>query len=373
MQNKSNGNYTEEQVMEMLHSKYHIRQIDFRYDLLDKFENKKFTLQSVESGEISMSSLSSYIKRTARFRIREESSENINWLGDRIQPFMLLKMPDGNWIEWSLGIFLLSSPTRKKDIRVYRDVEAFDGIQILKEDKITHRFTALKDSKYIDDNVIPLLQEAGITKINIQASTELLSVDREWKKGTPKIQIINELLKDINYTELWVDEWGYFISKKYISPNDRGVDYTYIDDNLSIMLEDIEEELDTFNVPNKWSVSLSNVEVAPLTSVFINNNANSPTSYANRGYYVTSEKEIDYISSQQALDEYTQRLAYEENQIHGNVNFRTEIMPFHSYNDILYVRNLDMSIGDKYEEVGWTLPLNDTTEMTHTVRKVVSL
>lgn len=63
--------YTTEEIMDILQMKYGTREVRFRYDLLDENENKKGELYEVESGEITFSAFSD-IKRTARFKLREE-------------------------------------------------------------------------------------------------------------------------------------------------------------------------------------------------------------------------------------------------------------------------------------------------------------
>ncbi|MGC7873915.1 hypothetical protein ACPUYX_20800, partial [Desulfosporosinus sp. SYSU MS00001] len=148
MQSLNIGGYTQQQVMDVLHMKNCSRNIKFRYDLLDKNEIKKSTLSTVVSGEIDMQYMAD-IKRTAKLKIEDDGS--INWLSDRIQPFFMLQMPDLNWIEWSLGIFLLSTPTRiEENNKIYRDVEAYDGLQILKDDKFTERYTIAQGTNYYD-------------------------------------------------------------------------------------------------------------------------------------------------------------------------------------------------------------------------------
>ncbi|GAA0313840.1 hypothetical protein GCM10008967_00410 [Bacillus carboniphilus] len=91
MQPLARGGYTEQEVKDALHGKYAPRRIRFRYDLLDKEDKFIKTLDTVESGEVSMASLAS-IKRTARFKMKDDGE--INWLSDRIQPFVELKIPE---------------------------------------------------------------------------------------------------------------------------------------------------------------------------------------------------------------------------------------------------------------------------------------
>lgn len=370
MQSLAIGGYTQQQVMDALHAKYRPRSVKFRYDLLDKNEIKKSTLSTVVSGEIDMQYMAD-IKRTAKFKI--EDTGEINWLSDRIQPFFMLQMPDMNWVEWSLGIYLLSTPTRVEvDQKIYRDVEAYDGLQILKDDKFIQRYTIPAGANYYTAG-ITILQSAGITKFNIQQTDKVLPADKEWAPGTTKLQAINELLADLNYTPLWVDEWGFYTSSLYRTPQIRAVDYTYANDELSIMYNGLQDTLDLFAVPNSWTVVASNAETAPLSSSYTNSNPNSMTSTVSRGRTITDFQTIDSIADQSSLDAYVQKLAFEASQVYGYVQFETAIMPMHSYNDILQINYSYMGISDKYSETGWSMPLEVGGKMKHEVRKVVSI
>lgn len=71
MKDLSRQGYTHQEVLDILRMKTGAREVRFRYDLLDENENKKGELYEVESGEINFSAFSD-IKRTARFRLREE-------------------------------------------------------------------------------------------------------------------------------------------------------------------------------------------------------------------------------------------------------------------------------------------------------------
>ena len=63
--------YSSQEVLDILRMKYGTREVRFRYELLDENELKKGELYEVESGEVKFSAFSD-IKRTARFRLREE-------------------------------------------------------------------------------------------------------------------------------------------------------------------------------------------------------------------------------------------------------------------------------------------------------------
>ena len=74
MRDLSNGRYSHDEVLEVLHSKKGSREIRFRYDLLTKDEEKKLELFDVESGEIEFQAFNT-IKRTARFKIKDTNEK----------------------------------------------------------------------------------------------------------------------------------------------------------------------------------------------------------------------------------------------------------------------------------------------------------
>jgi hypothetical protein len=276
------------------------------------------------------------------------------------------------WIEFPLGIFLLSSPTRKDENNsVYRDVEAYDGLLILRDDKFDTRYTVRAGTNY-RQAVIDILASAGITKHNIEQTDKVLPVDMEFAPGTEKLEAINALLQAINYTPLYVDVYGYFTSMTYRSPSIRAAEYTYKDDELSIIYAGMEEELDLFNVPNKWVVVCSNAEQS-LMSSYTNSNPNSPTSTVNRGRTIVDYREVTDIADQQSLDAYVQRIAFEASQVYGKLTFETALNPLHDYMDVLEIDYSPLGIKGKYVETGWTMPLKAGARMKHEVRKVVSI
>lgn len=401
MQELAQKGHTRQTVINALQMKAGSRQIKFRYDLLDKNDNYKKTLTNVIDGEISMSAFAD-IKRTARFTVKDDNS--IDWLNDRIQPFYMLKInkqviiivygilagqknageficgkgketvqtTKSDWLEWPLGIFILSSPKKQDNIIITREVEAYDLSQILIDDKFADRYAINAGTNYITA-IKSLLEGAGITKINIAATDKTLSTAREFEIGTTKLSAINKLFSEINYTQIIVDEYGYFVSSPYRSPSDRVAEYTYKDDSMSIMAQGVSEELDLFNVPNKWVAVLSNPELEPLSSVYENNNPNSITSTVSRGRTIVDFREVDNIADQESLDAYVQRIANNASQVYGYINFETAIMPMHSYSDVLDLGYSKLGIVGKYSETNWTLPLQAGAIMKHQCRRVVNI
>jgi len=359
--------YTEQEVIKALHSS---REIKFKYNLLNKDEVKIGELTTLDNGNIIYVDSLAEIKRTASFVFKENETKDIDFLNDRIQPMFCLKMPN-DYIEWSLGIFLLNSPTREENYNdILRKVTAYDSNLILKEDKFDNRYRIAANTNYINA-INNIINGAGIRKINIVDNGYTLNKDKEFEIGTNKLEAINALLKEMNYTTLCVDKNGYFISKPYVLPTYLNAEYSYKNDDMSIIYNGAIDELDLFNVPNKWVVTASNPEEIPLTSIYVNNLPSSKTSIYSRGRTITKVKQIDSILNQQKLNEYTKKLAIEDSQVYGRIIFDTALMPHHSYNNILFIDHSDFGISTKYEETSWRMDLSLKGRMNHECRRVV--
>lgn len=306
------------------------------------------------------------------------ATTKIDYLSDRIKPHMEIEMPDGKWVAFSLGVFLLSSPTRYDGVNgeVYREIEAYDGLLILDEDKVTSIYTVPAGTKYTDA-VKSILNSAGVAgtiQHMIEDSTKTLTAAKEFKTGTSKLAAVNELLTAINYTPLWVDSEGFFQAYPYVSPAERYTDYLYEDNQLSVTYNGMEEELDLNSVPNIWSAVESNPDKpAPLMTRLTNADPNSPTSTVSLGRRVVDFREVDEMADQATLNLYVRRIAFEANQIFGKLKFKTALMPFHEYSDILHVRYAPLGVDHQFSETNWKMELRAGGAMEHEVRRVVSI
>jgi hypothetical protein len=366
------GGYNKADVINQLHAKAGVREIKFRYDLLNRHEIKIGELSGTPSGNsINFNSLAE-IKRTAHFNFKETELIEIDWLNDRVQPVFILRMNDGNYIEWSLGNFLLSSPTRKDNFGIWREIEAYDASQILQEDKFTNRYRITGGTKYVDA-ISTIINSAGIRKINIISSSTTIANDKEFEIGTSKLEAINTLLTEINYTSIWVDTDGYFKSTPYILPSNREVEYQYRTNDLSIMYEGATNELDLFNVPNTWVVTATNPEKLPLVSKYTNDLLTSKTSTVNRGRVIVDYSQVNDIFDQVTLDAYTKRIAYNASQVYEKFTFETCCMPHHSYMNMLFVEYKNLEISAKFTETDWEMELQAGGKMKHNVRKVIMI
>lgn len=359
--------YTKEEVKKQLHTD---RVIKFRYDLLNRHDMKIGELTVLPGGLITLNSLAQ-IKRTANFKIKEIS--DVDWLNDRIQPVFSLRMPDGGWAEWPLGIFLMSSPMSRLENNVrFRETECYDKSLVLVEDKFEDRYLIPAGTSY-SDAIELILSSSGIWKTNITQHSGSTAVDKEFEIGMSRLTAVNQLLSEINYTSLWVDEYGYFVAKPYVIPSDREAEYEYRNDDLSIIFPGSVQEEDLFSVANKWVLSVSNPEREPLRSVYVNDVPASRTSTISRGRTIVDFRELEDVFDKATLDNKAKRYAYEASQIYGKFTFETALMPHHSYSDVLHIEHSEHEISTKYTETSWSMKLSHAGRMRHEARRVIHI
>jgi hypothetical protein len=365
--------YQSHEIDNMLRMRGNSRKVTFRYDLLNKNDIKIGELDGI-TGKVSYGDFRQ-IKRTATFTLNEYLQREIDYLSDQIQPFFILEMPDGSTVEWSLGIFLLSSPSRSINGEFKnRDIGAFDKSIIVDETRLNDRYFIPQGMEYTG-SMIKLLQMAGILKFNIPISNSLMKSDREFPIGEKIKDVFNQLASEINYTSLYVDELGYVRSEPYILPNMRPITQTYKADRDSIILPQLTESLDLAGRFNVFTRVSSDLEAGTeYVSTFKNSNILSPISILNRGREITSFDVVENISSQQQLDNLVKRIATENSQAYTHLSFSTALMPTHGSTDTLYldipaISNTPM----KFTETAWEMDLRFNGVMTHEARKVIEL
>ena len=337
-----------------------MRTIKFRYLLLDKNDNFKKELSCIESCSISYSSLTR-LKSSATIKMREDA--DIDYFNDRIKPICIL-----NEVEYPLGVFLICSPNRDLFIKTTRSVTLYSKLHVLEDDKVLERYYVPAGTNVVYE----CRRLLGDYLVNITESNKTLSVGKEWEIGTEKIEIINDLLASINYTGLRVDENGYYVSTPYVLPTEREVEFTYQPGVESILMRDMSEGLDFFNIPNVIIRYTNNEEInPPLRAIYENNNASSPTSTVNRGRVIVDAAEVTDVADMATLTAVCKRDAYELTDKYSHVEFQTAINPQHGYMNCILLKNYD--INDKYIETSWSMDCKVGGKMKHTCRKVVNI
>ena len=343
------------------------RTLAFRYERYDKNNLFLGPFSGIIDGSVDHASFAD-IAGTAKFSIK--SIEGIDWSNDRCKPFVRLKMPDGKYAEWSMGLFLLSSPAMSPG--KIREIDAYDQSFILLMDKVSDRYSVASGS-VVTEVISTILAGAGIPLRTVVPSALTLPTARDWDPGTPKATIVNALLSSINYQALWFDGDGYAVCRPYMSPSVSPTGWTYRDDASSMLTREGSRTLDLFDVPNKWVLYVSDPDRPPLRSEYTNASMSSPTSTASRGFTIVDYREETDAVDQATLDAKVAIIAYGASQIYEKVVINTGLMPMHEHFDVLSLRYGLMNIEDRYQETGWSMSLKVGAKMSHSLRKLVSL
>lgn len=368
----ASGKYSHEEVRKVLHGIYGPRVVRYRYDLISDDGYNLGEIDGVLECQIEVNSMNSKSKRTAKFKLKD--TMDIDFLRDRIQPWMEVQMPDGGWASFPLGVFLLSTPKRvdSSSRMKVREISAYDGLQILVDAKFTERYAVSEGTNYVQA-VLNILEMAGITDTNIAPTNLTLPTAREWGPGVEYLTAINDLLTAINYRSLYVDPYGTFTSYEFVPPYVRAAEYVYADDEESIIHYGVEDELDLYDVPNVFIGMVSEPDRPEMVYVYKNMNPSSPTSVVARGREIVAPPQKFDAADQATLEALVKRWAFEASQVYRKVTFETANMPHHDVDDVYWITYSNLGVYMKVHELSWSMDLRVGGRMKHQVREVTPI
>lgn len=366
MERFERGQWTDSQILDALRGRDGSQTILFRADIIRN--NAKVREITIAPGSSISTNADAAIGRTARFTLYEP----LDWLKEEIKPYMLLQM-GSEYAEFPLGVFIPSTPRRVgTDGANEWIVEAYDRTVILAEDGLDAPLYLAAGTLYLDA-VEDMLAGAGVSNVTIlDYTTTVLPADREFEIGMSKLDVINVLLSEINHNPIHCDVDGRFVLSAFKQPTPDRIDFTYTADALSIISTDTSAETDFYGMPNVFLAICSNPDLdVDYMSVYTNDNPASQFSTIQRGRRIISQTyQPDQIASQEDLDAYIRRIAFEQMQTASEtVSFRTALMPIHGRGDTLAIRH--PNVDGVFAESGWTISLEAGAEMEHTARRVV--
>ena len=366
------GAYGEPAVLAALRGITGKRHVAFRYERLNNAGVSQGTMTNILGGRVKHNS-EAEIKRTGQLKVREDGS--INYLADRVKVYMRLRMPDGVWVEWPQGVFLLTTPAQDVDVSgvITRDIDVYDPTIVLKDDKVANRYYVAAGAKYTDAIIELLTGTSGIWSWNVTASLATLPVAKEWDPGTEKYIIISDLTKALNYNSIWFDGAGVAQVTPYVDPEDRTAEFDYSTDATSVILPDAKQTLDLFGQPNSWVFYVSNPDRAALRVTRTNAAVTSPTSTVSRGRTITAMVPIDDAVDLFVLGQIADQKIIEASMKYEEIKFNSALMPMHENLDMYtFLYNGLVTVG-KYAEYSWEMTLDSGAVMKHVARKSVVL
>ena len=379
MQPLEQNAYSHAEVKEMLHSD--ARTVRFRYRLLDRANKFVRELTNIESCTISHNA-DNDIKRTANFKVRDDG--NINWLAERIQPFIEFQMPEGDWLSWPLGVFLLdASDGEVTETGVtFRNVKGFDQGKILKDDNVSVERITYTAGQYPQAYVAALLRASGINDIAYVSNTiTTASYAMSWDGGTSIGTVINDILREREAFEpIWFDGMGVARCepKKYHTlannlPGKPVSDYEYVTDDESVIHPGLKLHNEYADVPNTVTVIMTRSDRSVLSKTVQNDNDSSPTSLTNRGRPITKVVKLKDSEVQGTVTARAWQELYDASQVYDEVEFETALMPHHEHRDLILLDHIHLDESALFEEVGWSMKLEVDGVMTHKLRLVNSV
>jgi hypothetical protein len=289
----------------------------------------------------------------------------IDWYKHRIRPVLI---DDG--AEKFLGTFIPQLVEDQMSKTTLKNVEAYDLSILAKNDCITERLGLKSGALYL--TVIEnLLISCGITKVLADSSMAALQSDRDdWDIGTSKLTIINQLLSEMSFNNLYIDSNGYARLTRYQTPSVSNIKHTYIKGKASLIEDGATLESNIFEIPNVWIATVSNPDLNQVFAAsYINDNPLSKTSTVYRGYRKVAVLPFDNIASQADLQNAVNKAAFEATQGIETISFSTAVESGHGYQDTIAI-DISTYNGIVYDE-SWSIDL-DGTKMTHKAKKVVS-
>lgn len=337
-----------------------VRNLSFRVEALDG-NVKKANLQPV-SVSVNMDS-NAEIKRTASLVIAP--TDQIDWYKDLLRVVLL---DDGE--EKPIGVFL---PQFVEQDSVsggnMLQVEAYDFSILLQEDCITERLNLKQGTSYLQA-IQDLMHSANVWKIIVDASDAVLQSDRDdWDIGTSKIQIINQLLSEISFRDVYFDGQGTARLQRYQPASAQNVSIVYRNNETSIIEPDYVVQSDAHQIPNIFIAVVSNPDLPePLVAKYVNNNPMSKTSTTYTKRNKVKLLQVDNIATQEDLQNYVNRIAFDSMKAIDTIQFQTAINANHGVWDTvaLHLPTFDGIC----TEIEWGINLTSMT-MTHKAQKVV--
>lgn len=359
--------YTREQITNALFDS--VREVRYEYVVSDNSDTPLGELE-IEDGHISYDSKAE-VMRTFSGRVKKSDLLNLDTIDYRVTPWMCLMMPNGKEAKWPLGKFIIYPTLEMENDRNMIGISGFDLGKIALDDKNVSRFYV--DNETVYTTAIAAVLNEIYVRSEITETESVKSFPQEWEIGTSKMQIINDLLKGINYNPLHFDENGIAICDPFVAGLSRMIDFIYYANEQSIIFDGLKFASDKYDIPNKWIRYTENPEVSYLISTYTNDSANSPYSTVNRGRTIVDAAPVDDIASQSLLDSYTERVAFESMQTTEKLEFRTLNMPGHGFRECLYIKIPAYNIDGKYIETAWDMDLSYGGQMSHICERVVVL
>ena len=295
------------------------------------------------------------------------ANPDVNWLTDELQPIQIIDNT-----EYPVGVFPIGTVVESYDENgmAIVTVDAYDRGMILNQTKTLNILHLSAGTNYLHA-IEQLLVDAGLSLYLATPTTATLSTDREdWPVGTPYLTIINALLSEINYGQIWFNSMGFAMLQPAKTPTADYIDHQYGIEDIHVLERPCKVEKDIFDAPNVFVVICSNPDLdEPLVATAENNNPLSSLSVFKRGRKIVQVVKVDNIPDLETLQEYANQLVYASMLSAEQVSISTANLPNHRVYDTVALVHPD--VFGLYQEIAWSLILAPGQSMRHYLRRSV--
>ena len=252
------------------------------------------------------------------------------------------------------------------------DIEAYDRCWLLDHVKTESLVHMNKGGKYINE-IVKQLAAVGIVRYISDTCYGVLPSDREdWPAGSSRLTIINELLSEVGFEDIFFDADGVAVLREYRPPSAGGIarHYSASDVRRTAIAPDYSMESDLFSAPNVFILVCANADrQTTLTATAENNSPLSAKSIINRGIRIPQVTKVNQVYDQTALQTMANRLR--DASLLSARELTVSVIPEggHRMADTVSVDHPD--IGGIYREQGWSLRLEPSALMELRLRKEV--
>ena len=293
-----------------------------------------------------------------------QSTITFDMFKDRLRPVLII---DGK--ESPLGIYMvMAAPKTITDTETYHTIEAYDETMLLKQSYFESRTYYPANTKFLDV-VEDMLMTVGLTDFYIEESTSSASVDFEIAPGENYLETINNILDAINFQHIYEDANGIINIRKV--RDQFAPQFIYRSLNDFTLFPKISENTDIYDLPNVIVGIYSSPDAdAPIVYKKVNDDPNSIISTVSRGYKVVKTVEIRNNTTEEDLEGYVERMAFEAMQATETVEFTTAAEGGHEPNTAIQIDT--ENVRGLFVEKGWDMSISTGSfEMTHTAERKV--
>ena len=308
------------------------------YGYLAAVEDQEATLRMRDTGEIK-TSLAATFDSVAHDA--DGAPIAVDWTTDEIEPVMIL---DGT--AHPLGIYAVAQmDPRDTGTDATLTVQAYDRcwrVQTTRTDTPVYFEAGTSHITAIEQ----LLTAAGITTVLTTPSDAVLPEEREWELAESYLTMVNELLGEINYKQLYFTAEGAAVLEPVSVPRAGAVRHSLttrrpqpgeISDELFCSIQPgLSRSTDMFETPNVFIAVCANpLKGSPLVATAVNDNPQSPLSTVRRGRRICQKYPVDNIANQAELQAYAEKLRNDSLMSGETLTITTALIPGIGVGDVV--------------------------------------